>query len=72
MKIDKLRNLLEEFGTAVKFEQELKKKNWFNIGGKSKVFFKSCSNFTFSPNSFNKFLSSLIFIRLFPEDSSSN
>ena len=35
-------------------------------------FFKSCSNLTFSPNSFNKFLSSLIFIRLFPEDSSSN
>ena len=41
MKIDKLRNLLDEFGTAVKFEQELKKKNWFNIGGKSKVFFKA-------------------------------
>ena len=41
MKIDKLKNLLEEFGSNVKFEHDLKKKNWFNIGGKSKVFYKS-------------------------------
>ena len=25
----------------VKFEYDLKKKNWFNIGGKSKVFYKA-------------------------------
>ena len=41
MKINKLKDLLEEFGDNVKFEQDLKKKNWFNIGGKSKVFFKA-------------------------------
>tara|TARA_B100001063_G_scaffold84145_1_gene78511 strand:+ start:2276 stop:3214 length:939 start_codon:yes stop_codon:yes gene_type:complete len=41
MKIESLKNLLDEFGDSVKFEQNLKKKNWFNIGGKSKVFYKS-------------------------------
>ncbi len=41
MKIDELKNLLEEFGENVKFEYDLKKKNWFNIGGKSKVFYKA-------------------------------
>ena len=38
--INELKNLLNEFGKSVKFEQDLKK-NWFNIGGKSKVFFKA-------------------------------
>ena len=42
MKIDQLKKLLDEFGESVKFEYNLKKKNWFNIGGKSKVFFKAC------------------------------
>ena len=41
MKLDELKNLLSEFGSKVSFEQDLKKKNWFNIGGKSKVFFKA-------------------------------
>ncbi len=41
MEISKLKNLLKEFGDNVKFEQDLKKKNWFNIGGKSKVFYKA-------------------------------
>ena len=41
MKINELKNLLNEFGEKVKFEHDLKKKNWFNIGGKSKVFFKA-------------------------------
>ena len=36
-----LKELLNEFGSNVKFEQDLKKKNWFNIGGKSKVFYKA-------------------------------
>ena len=41
MKINELKNLLNEFGEKVRFEHDLKKKNWFNIGGKSKVFFKA-------------------------------
>ena len=41
MKINELKNLLYEFGEKVRFEHDLKKKNWFNIGGKSKVFFKA-------------------------------
>ena len=30
-----------EFSDNVKFEHDLKKKNWFNIGGKTKVFYKA-------------------------------
>ena len=41
MKLDKLKILLGEFGDKVKFDHDLKKKNWFNIGGKTKVFYKS-------------------------------
>jgi len=41
MDIKELKNLLIEFGDNVKFEYDLKKKNWFNIGGKTKVFFKA-------------------------------
>ncbi len=41
MEITELKNILEEFGDDVRFEYDLKKKNWFNIGGKSKVFFKA-------------------------------
>ncbi|MFL2851615.1 MAG: UDP-N-acetylmuramate dehydrogenase [Candidatus Pelagibacter sp.] len=41
MKLDQLKILLSEFGDKVKFEHDLKKKNWFNIGGKAKVFYKS-------------------------------
>ncbi len=41
MKINELKNLLKEFETNVSFEYDLKKKNWFNIGGKSKVFYKA-------------------------------
>ena len=41
MEINELKNLLLEFGDNVRFEHDLKKKNWFNIGGKSKVFFKA-------------------------------
>ena len=41
MKIDELKNLFKQFGEHVKFEHDLKKKNWFNIGGKSKVFYKA-------------------------------
>ena len=41
MEIDRLKNLLDEFGDNVRFEHDLKKKNWFNIRGKSKVFYKA-------------------------------
>jgi len=41
MEIKELKNLLSEFGENVRFEHNLKKKNWFNIGGNSKVFYKA-------------------------------
>ena len=41
MKINELKDLLSEFDQNVKYEYDLKKKNWFNIGGKTKVFFKA-------------------------------
>ncbi len=41
MEIKELKKILNEFGDNVKFEHDLKKKNWFNIGGKSKVFYKA-------------------------------
>ena len=41
MKIKELKEILKEFGNNVRFEHDLKKKNWFNIGGKSKVFYKA-------------------------------
>ena len=36
-----LENLSSEFNDNVKFDYDLKKKNWFNIGGKSKIYFKA-------------------------------
>ena len=41
MKLDQLKTLFGEFDENVRFEYDLKKKNWFNIGGKTKVFFKA-------------------------------
>ena len=41
MEIKQLKKILEEFGDNVRFEHDLRKKNWFNIGGKSKVFYKA-------------------------------
>ena len=43
MKINNLKNLLTEFEKDVGFNIDLKKKNWFNIGGKSKVYYKANS-----------------------------
>ena len=40
MKKELLRDLLKDFGDNVQFDYDLKKKNWFNIGGKSKFFLK--------------------------------
>ena len=41
MNLVELKEELKEFGDNVRFEYDLKKKNWFNIGGKSKVFYKA-------------------------------
>ena len=41
MKKGQLKDLLANFGDDVQFDYDLKKKNWFNIGGKSKIFFKA-------------------------------
>ena len=41
MQIPQLKNLLKDFDKNIIYDQDLKKKNWFNIGGKSKVFYKA-------------------------------
>ncbi len=41
MKID-LKDLIPEFNNNLKLDYDLKKKNWFNIGGKTKAFYKAC------------------------------
>ena len=38
-----LKELSEEFSKNLKLDYDLKKKNWFNIGGKTKAFFKADS-----------------------------
>ena len=40
MKVE-LKELKEEFSDNLKLDYDLKKKNWFNIGGKTKVFYKA-------------------------------
>ena len=41
MDTKQLKNILGGFGNNVRFDYDLKKKNWFNIGGKSKVYYKA-------------------------------
>ena len=41
MKTIELKKLLQEFEESIIYDADLKKKNWFNIGGKAKVFFKA-------------------------------
>ena len=36
-----LEELLSEFNNKIKFNHDLKKKNWFNIGGKTKIYYKA-------------------------------
>ena len=43
MELNQLKLLLKGFGENVRFEYDLKKKNWFNIGGKAKIFYKANS-----------------------------
>ena len=38
---DELKKLLKKFDSSITYSADLKKKNWFNIGGKAKVFFKA-------------------------------
>ncbi len=40
MKVE-LNELMDEFRDNLKLDYDLKKKNWFNIGGKTKVFYKA-------------------------------
>tara|TARA_B100002052_G_scaffold138119_1_gene126569 strand:- start:5024 stop:5374 length:351 start_codon:yes stop_codon:yes gene_type:complete len=40
MKVN-LEELMEEFSNNLKLDYDLKKKNWFNIGGQTKAFFKA-------------------------------
>ena len=40
MNINQLKEILSEFGDSVRFNHDLKKKNWFNIGGKAEIYFK--------------------------------
>ena len=40
MKID-FKDLVPEFNKNLKLDYDLKKKNWFNIGGKAKAFYKA-------------------------------
>jgi len=41
MKTNELKKILQEFEENVIYDADLKKKTWFNIGGKAKVFFKA-------------------------------
>jgi UDP-N-acetylenolpyruvoylglucosamine reductase len=41
MQIHQLKKLLKDFDQNIIYDQDLKKKNWFNIGGKTKVFYKA-------------------------------
>ena len=36
-----LQELLSEFSNNLKLDYDLKKKNWFNIGGKTKLYYKA-------------------------------
>ncbi len=41
MNKEELKNYFDQFRNDIKFDQDLKKKNWFNIGGKSKIFYSA-------------------------------
>ena len=40
MQLDKIKKFSKETSSKFEFDYELKKNNWFNIGGKTKVYFK--------------------------------
>ncbi len=41
MRVSELQKLLQKFESKISYNADLKKKNWFNIGGKAKLFFKA-------------------------------
>ena len=41
MLIDEIKNFSKEIKSMINFNYDLKKSNWFNIGGKTKVYFKA-------------------------------
>ena len=41
MTINELKELLKKFDSSITYNADLKKKNWFNIGGKTKAFYKA-------------------------------
>tara|TARA_B100000579_G_scaffold386878_1_gene358913 strand:- start:1920 stop:2831 length:912 start_codon:yes stop_codon:yes gene_type:complete len=41
MEINQLKELFRKFDSKISYNEDLKKKSWFNIGGKAKVFFKA-------------------------------
>ena len=43
MKIDKIKELSKKLKSKIEFDYNLKNKNWFNIGGKTKVYFNADS-----------------------------
>ena len=51
---NKLKKLSSEFNNNVKLDFDLKKKNWFNIGGKTKIYYKA-DNLFLSVSSRNAF-----------------
>ena len=40
MLVDKIKKFSEKINSKIYFDYDLKKSNWFNIGGKTKVYFK--------------------------------
>ena len=40
MEIDEIKKFSKEINSKIVFDYDLKKSNWFNIGGKTKAFFK--------------------------------
>ena len=43
MKIDQIKQLSKDITSKLEFDYDLKKKNWFNIGGKTKIYLKADS-----------------------------
>ena len=41
MDLENYKNQLEKFSENIKFNYDLKKRTWFNIGGKTKIFYKA-------------------------------
>ena len=41
MDLENYKKRLEKFSENIKFNYDLKKRTWFNIGGKTKIFYKA-------------------------------